>query len=308
MPAQPDPIPFDRAHDIIHGAVDELTPLVRRVTANNPSPLTFKGTGTYIVGRGSVAVIDPGPDDDAHLNALLSALDGEEVSHILITHGHHDHRALAPALKQATGAATYAMVPDGARPQAIEGAPDGSVIDDDFAADHILRDGDVIEGSGWVFDAIATPGHTSDHLSFALREERALFCGDHVMSWSTSVVIPPDGSMKDYMASLEKLRGGEHDIYWPTHGGPVRDPQPFLDAYIAHRHAREAEIIRRLEAGDRTIAAMVPEIYPDIDKALYPAASMSVLAHLIYLAEKGEVGAEPAPTVNARYMPTGSPS
>ena len=202
--------------------VTQVSPLVRRIVCDNPGPFTFTGTCTYIVGRGAVAIIDPGPENDAHLAALLDAVKGERVRHIVLTHTHRDHSPAARALAERTGADIVGCAPYVAKP----GAPSGldSAHDTDYAPARILGDGDLLEGDGFTLEAIATPGHASNHLAFALREENALFSGDHVMAWSTSIVAPPDGSMTDYMASLDKLRARSEAIYWPGHGGPVTDP------------------------------------------------------------------------------------
>lgn len=297
-------IPFDRAHDVEYGACEQLTPLIRRVTANNPSPFTFKGTGTFIIGRGEVAVIDPGPDDEAHLQALLQALDGERVSHILVTHTHHDHSELVPKFKAATGAKVYAF---GVEDMASGNIESGNVeldasADRSFRPDVEIMHGDMIEGLDWRFEAVFTPGHTSNHMSFALPQEKALFAGDHVMAWSTSVVAPPDGRMSDYMASLDLLLTRDDEIYWPTHGGPVRDPKPFVEAFIEHRRAREQAILQRLAAGDNMIGDMVPKIYEGLDPKLFPAAAMSLLAHMEHLVEQGKVLSATGSNIEASFQ------
>lgn len=298
-------IPFVRDHPVRYGETEPVSPLIRRVTARNPGPFTFTGTGTYIVGHhrpgATVAVIDPGPADDAHLAALLAALDGQSVSHILVTHTHRDHAPLAHPLSQATGAPVLAAAP-------IPRPHDTAVAieeddDDDFRPDRILADGEVVSGDGWTLETLATPGHASNHLAFVLREENALFSGDHVMGWSTTVVAPPDGNMVAYLASLDAVIARDFTTLWPTHGAPVIDPGPFLRAYRDHRLAREAQILERLHAGDRTIAAMVPVLYASVDERLWPAASLSVLAHLIKLVAEGRVLAEPEAALSATYRP-----
>ena len=269
-----------------YGVLEPVTPLVRRLVARNPGPFTFRGTGTYVVGRGTVAVIDPGPDLADHVDALLRALRGETVSHILVTHTHLDHSPAAAALKAATGAPTYGFGPHGGE-RAAGGSEAGA--DFDFAPDATLRDGDAVEGPGWRLAAVHTPGHTSNHVCFALAEERALFSGDHVMGWSTSVISPPDGDMAAYRRSLERLLERDDALYIPTHGAPIADPKPHVRTFLAHRAEREAEILRRIAAGDETIPAMVAAIYADIDPRLHPAAGRSVLAHLVELVENGRV-------------------
>ena len=284
-------IPFDRKFDVPAGDDVALTPLLHRVLAPNPGPFTFKGTGVYIVGKKDVAVIDPGPDIPAHIEALKHALAGRHLRHILVTHTHSDHSPAARALKEWSGAKTYAFGPHGSG-KAEEGVKVEEGGDMDFVPDVFVRDGESIAGDGYTFECVFTPGHTSNHMCFALREEKALFTGDHVMGWSTTVVTPPDGDMAAYMASLRKLRARDDAILWPTHGGPVREPGPFLDAYIAHRLEREMQIVTSLADGVDTIPEIVARLYADVDKRLHPAAARSVLAHLIQLTQEGRVGRE----------------
>ena len=284
-------IPFDRKFDVPAGDDIALTPLLHRVLAPNPGPFTFKGTGVYIVGKKDVAVIDPGPDIPTHIEALKRALAGKRLSHILVTHTHSDHSPAAKALKEWSGAKTYAFGPHGSG-KAEEGVKVEEGGDMDFAPDVLVRDGETIAGDGYTFECVFTPGHTSNHMCFALREEKALFTGDHVMGWSTTVVTPPDGDMAAYMASLRKLRARDDAILWPTHGGPVREPGPFLDAYIAHRLEREMQILTSLADGVDTIPEIVARLYADVDRRLHPAAARSVLAHLVQLTQEGRVGRE----------------
>jgi glyoxylase-like metal-dependent hydrolase (beta-lactamase superfamily II) len=297
-------IPFRRELAVEYGAVARLTPLIRRIVARNPSPFTFKGTGTYIVGQGKVAIIDPGPDLAQHVEALLGALAGETVTHILVTHTHLDHSPAAAAVKQATGAKTYGVGPHGSG-RAEDRTGVGGVTEEGgdhaFRPDIAVRDGDVVEGPGWRLSAIHTPGHTSNHICFALAEERALFSGDHVMGWSTSVIAPPDGDMAAYMRSLDKLLARDDSVYWPTHGPAIPDPKPFVEAFIAHRHERADAILQRLAEGDDTIPAIVERVYVGLDPRLKGAAGRSVLAHLVELVELGKVAADGAPTLGARY-------
>jgi glyoxylase-like metal-dependent hydrolase (beta-lactamase superfamily II) len=297
-------IPFRRELAVEYGAVARLTPLIRRVVARNPSPFTFKGTGTYIVGQGKVAIIDPGPDLAQHVDALLGALAGETVTHILVTHTHLDHSPAAAAVKQATGAKTYGFGPHGSG-RAEDRTGVGGVTEEGgdhaFRPDIELRDGDVVEGPGWRLAAVHTPGHTSNHVCFALAEERVLFSGDHVMGWSTSVIAPPDGDMAAYMRSLDKLLARDDSVYWPTHGPAIPDPKPFVEAFIAHRHERADAILQRLAEGDDTIPAIVERVYVGLDPRLKGAAGRSVLAHLVELVERGKVAADGAPTLGARY-------
>ena len=286
------PIPFVRDLDFAYGRADQITPLIRRVIARNPSAFTFKGTGTYIVGRGSVAVIDPGPDLDEHMSALEAALTGETVSHILVTHSHSDHCEAVPRFKQLSGAKSYAFLPPRETSPDVETPEDAQVeegVDKSFAPDVILKDGDVIEGKGWTIECLHTPGHMSNHLCFSLYQENALFTGDHVMGWSTTVINPPDGNMRDYMASLARLKTRDDALYIPTHGAPVHNTQPFLRTYIAHREERETQIIDCLAQNITTIPEIVARLYVAVDKRLHPAAARSVLAHLLKLIEDGRV-------------------
>jgi glyoxylase-like metal-dependent hydrolase (beta-lactamase superfamily II) len=294
-------IPYVRQFDFAYGRPDVVSPLIRRVIADNPGPFTFTGTGTYIVGHGRVAVIDPGPDDDRHLQALLRALRGETVEVILTTHDHADHAPLAARLKAETGAPVVGCRPS---PHLEDGGPKSDEdTDAGYAPDRVVEDGETLSGPGWTLKALATPGHTSNHVCYALEEENALFSGDHVMGWSTTVVAPPDGDMTAYMTSLDKVIGRRFGRLFPAHGGQIDDPAPFLAAYRDHRLARDAQILARLDAGDRTIAEMVPVLYADVDRRLWPAASLSVWAHLIALERAGRVTARPAPSPDALYAP-----
>lgn len=294
-------IPFNRTPDFPPGEARPVSPLIRRIVAPNPGAFTFQGTGTYIVGRGTVAVIDPGPMIESHLQAILDALRGECVSHILVTHTHIDHSPLARPLQRATGAPVWGCGPHG-RGRHEQGAKVEEGGDMEFAPDRQLAHGDAVDGAGWTLEAVHTPGHTSNHLCFALREENALFTGDHVMGWSTSIISPPDGDMRAYMASLDLLQRRGDAVYWPTHGGPVRDPQPFVAAFVAHRKEREAAILACLGGGIARIREMVPRIYGStIPPGLYPAAARSVFAHVIDLAERGAVAADGPIAIDTAY-------
>jgi glyoxylase-like metal-dependent hydrolase (beta-lactamase superfamily II) len=291
-------IPFVRAFDFAYGRVDQVSPLIRRVVAENPGPFTFTGTGTYIVGRGEVAVIDPGPDLPAHLDALLAAVKGERVSHVLVTHTHADHSPLARPFASAVGARIFAARPPGASGHE---APVEEAHDQDFRPDVVLEGGEPLEGPGWTLEALATPGHASNHMAFVFKEENALFSGDHVMGWSTTVVAPPDGDMGAYYRSLDAVAARGFSTLWPTHGPPVREPAPFLAAYKAHRLARERQILDRLTTGEASIAEIVPDLYAEVDRRLWPAAGRSVLAHLLYLRAQGLIEASPGPGALARF-------
>jgi glyoxylase-like metal-dependent hydrolase (beta-lactamase superfamily II) len=296
-------IPFDKSFDLPPGRVEEVMPGVRRLLVNNPGPFTFKGTLTYIVGRGRVAIIDPGPIDEAHIAALLDAVRGETVTHILVTHTHRDHSPAAARIKAATGAKTYGEGPHrAARPLHVgEAPPLEASADRDFRPDIALSDGEIVSGPGWVIEAVTTPGHTANHMAFALEGTQVLFSGDHVMAWSTPVVAPPDGAMSDYMASLEKLKRRAETLYFPGHGGAVRDAPRFVQQYIAHRRAREASILERLAAGEADIPTLVQSIYIGLDPRLTKAAGLSVLAHLEDLTARSLVVTQGAPSIEGRY-------
>ena len=278
---------FDREFDVTPGEAVAISPLVRRVLVNNPGPYTFKGTSTYIIGRGKVAVIDPGPEDEAHLKALLDAVRGETVTHIFVTHSHADHSPLTRRLKEATRATTFAQ-------GAVEAPTSAGLrldasIDHGFVPDVSLADGDVVAGAGWQLEALFTPGHMSNHMCFALREEASLFSGDHVMAWATSVIAPPDGDMAQYFASLRKLLDREDRIYHPGHGPSKRDPLPLVRGYLAHRRMREEAIRQRVAQGARTLGEIVASIYADVDPRLHGAAALSTQAHLDHLVTQGKL-------------------
>ena len=294
-------IPYIREIEFEYGVVEQVSPLIRRVIANNPGPFTYVGTGVYIIGHGEVAVIDPGPENADHFEALKKALEGETVTHVLVTHGHSDHSPLATPLAEWAGCKTYAKncgVPT------AKGEL-GSADDLGFMPDVKVGDGDVISGPGWTLDVIETPGHTCNHLCFGLREENACLSGDHIMGWSTTVVAPPDGDMGDYMRSLDKIQAMEFDTLWPTHGSPVRGKEfvdRFITEYANHRRAREAAILDQMRSGQTSIHEMVKVMYADVDKRLHPAAAMSVLGHMIELIKTGvAVSPDDKPTVRSHF-------
>ena len=296
---------FDTNFEANHGRAVRMSPLVQRIICNNPSAFTFHGTASYIVGAETVAIVDPGPVDDAHLNALLDAVKGKTVSHIVVTHTHRDHSPLAERLKVITGAKTYGYGPHGAgaRSRAIASGDvqlDASG-DMEFVPDVAIANGDVIDGRGWDLEAVFTPGHCSNHMAFALKQENALFSGDHVMAWSTSVIAPPDGNMADYFASLEVLKGRSEEVYWPGHGPEKRDPLPFVRAFATHRRMREQAIFKRIEQGDTSIMEVVRSVYATIDPRLHPAAAMSTLAHVEHLMEQGRIVSDTGPSLAAAY-------
>jgi glyoxylase-like metal-dependent hydrolase (beta-lactamase superfamily II) len=290
-------IPYVRDIAFDYGVVQDVSPLIRRVVANNPGPFTFKGTGTYIVGHGEVAVIDPGPDDPAHLAAILAAVAGDRVTHIAITHHHSDHSPLAGPLKAATGAAIYGCAVTHPEDDDTGEVKMEAGHDHDFRPDVSLCGGGEVSGPGWTLEAIPTPGHTSNHLCYALRQENACFTGDHIMGWSTTVITPPDGDMSDYLASLETIRARNFTTLWPTHGPPIREVAPFIDAYLAHRQERMDQILLALADGPARIKDLVPKLYRDVDERLWPAAARSMLAAIIHLERGGDVeaGGPPGP-------------
>ena len=296
-------VPFNRNFPLKPGMAEEVMPGVRRVLCNNPSPFTFTGTVSYIVGRGKVAIIDPGPDDEAHAQALLDAVRGETVTHILVTHTHRDHSPNTPRIKAATGAPVYAEgVHRASRPYYdSEKMSTESGADRDFKPDIEVRDGDIIAGDGWTLEAVATPGHTANHMAFAWPERKILFVGDHVMGWSTSIVAPPDGSMIDYMASLHRLAARNEQLYFSGHGPEIPDAQKFVRFLIRHRQAREASILHRLAKGEADIPTIVRASYIGIDPRLTGAAGYSVLAHLEDLVARGVVATEGDPVIGGSY-------
>lgn len=292
---------FDREFDPPPGVPERISPLVRRVLCDNPGPFTFRGTASFIVGQGEVAILDPGPDSDAHLSALLEAVKGEKVSHIFVTHTHLDHSPLARRLKAATGAPILAYGPPDRPADAGQGIRLDASIDPDFSTDITLRHGDVVAGRNWTLESVFTPGHMSNHMSYALKEERALFCGDHVMAWATSVIAPPDGNMGNYFNSLRLLLERDDAIYYPAHGPARPDPLPLVRAYLVHRRQREESIVTRLRRGDRTIAEIVRANYADTDPRLHPAAALSTLAHIQHLIEQGRVATAGEASLEAQY-------
>ena len=271
---------------IEYGVCDQLTPLVRRVIANNPGGFTFTGTGTYIIGNKNIAVIDPGPIDNDHYNAIMKATSEQKITHILLTHNHNDHSPLAKKLKSETGAKIYYK-----NLSNVELAQDDfeEGYDRNIEGDIELKDGDKIETDEWSIEAIHTPGHTSNHICYALLDENILFSGDHVMGWSTTVIVPPDGNMDDYIISLEKLLSRREEKFFPTHGPVIDEPKKLVSYYISHRLNREKQIIDAIKKGNNKISEIVKMIYKDVDKSLHPAAAMSTLAHLKRMENNQEV-------------------
>lgn len=293
-------IAFLHEPKVEYGVAQTVSPLIRRVVARNPSPFSYHGTGTYVIGHGDVMIVDPGPELVEHVEALIAALPGERITHQLVTHTHSDHSPAARLVRERTGARTYGFGPHGEgrfeRGHAVEAGGDMA-----FVPDVTLAHGELLEGDGFSIEAVHTPGHCSNHLCFAVREEHALFTGDHVMSWSTSVISPPDGDMGEYLESLARVLERDERVLLPAHGPPIRDPKPFVSALVAHRHDRERQILDCLGAGLTRIADMVPRMYQGLDPRLYGAAARSVLAHLLHLHERQHVTTDGEPSVRAEF-------
>jgi len=296
---------FDLEFQPAYGTAVKVAENVQRLTVNNPSAFTFHGTNSYIVGGHSVAVIDPGPEDEAHFQALMRALEGREVTHIFVSHTHRDHSPLAKRLKAATGAITVAEGPHRAARPLHEGErnPFAESADSDFMPDLALGDNETVTGDGWALTALHTPGHTANHAAFALDRDGIVFSADHVMAWATTIVAPPDGAMSDYMASLDRLLERDDRLFLPGHGGPVNDPAAFMRGLRTHRRMREKAVLTRIKAGDRTIAEMVKVIYRSTDPRLHGAAALSVLAHIEDLIETGLVETDGPPSLTGIYLP-----
>ena len=282
---------FRTTMNFAYGEPRELAPGVVRLVANNPGPFTFKGTNTYLVGRGEeLVLIDPGPEDAAHRDAILATAGRRRVSHILITHTHRDHVDGLPALVAATGARTAGFGRHAAQPGARRtSASGGEYVDQDFRPDVRLEHGSRLAGDGWALTALFTPGHAPDHLCFELEGTGLLFSGDHVMGWNTSVIAPPEGSMADYLRSLELLGERTDRVYFPGHGGRIDEPQRLVKAFLLHRRMREQAILDCIRSGTNTVRTIVPEIYRGLDPKLTNAASLSVLAHVEHLVSRGLV-------------------
>lgn len=294
-------IPYRRELTFEYGRSETIAPGIRRVIARNPSPFTFHGTGTYILGTGNVAIIDPGPADAEHIRNVLAAVKGERISHILITHTHMDHSPGAALIKAEMDVKTWGFGPHGAGKVAA-----GVVVEEggdmDFVPDVRVGHGDVIQGDNWSVECVYTPGHTSNHLCFQLREQKALFTGDHVMGWSTSIISPPDGDMAAYMKSLDLLLERDDAVYWPTHGPCIDDPKTHVRAFIAHRQERQQQIVECMRQGVSRIVDMVPRMYTDTPEFMYPAAGRSVFAALEYMVANGIARTEGAASLEGEYF------
>jgi len=298
-------IPFIKDVAFDYGKPDAISPLITRVIANNPGPYTYTGSGTYIVGTNDqLAIIDPGPDLDAHIDALINTIGARQVSHIFVTHTHKDHCGAAMKLSDRVNAPNYAAgghpvaTPSDDAPPLEEGADYG------FEPDHLITHGEIFSGPNWTIEAVATPGHLSNHFCFALKEEKTLFTGDHIMGWATTVIAPPDGDMGDYFDSLQLLLDRDDKIYFPTHGAPIKEPHRFVRAVKTHRHIRDGQIMEQLRKGRTKITDIVAVLYADIDKRLHIAAALNVFAHLQRLVKIGEVICDEDITMNGTYRLT----
>lgn len=297
-------IPFVKDIDFTYGVPDEVLPDVRRVIANNPGPFTYTGSGTYIIGEGGVALIDPGPNQSEHIDALIEATAGERITHILITHTHSDHCGGARDLANRTGATIYGFGAHPIRKKEDDAPALEEGADYAFAPDEIIGHGAILEGPSWRLEALHTPGHLSNHLCFAMPSQKALFTGDHMMGWATTVIIPPDGDMGDYFDSLDALLARDDEVYLPTHGAPIKNPRAFVRAVKTHRLMRDAQILEYLKSGKSSIKELVAAMYADIDKRLHGAAALNVFAHLIRLVRIGTVRCDGEPELKSAYRLT----
>jgi glyoxylase-like metal-dependent hydrolase (beta-lactamase superfamily II) len=295
-------LPFRKEIHFDYGVPSELAPGVRRIVANNPGPFTYKGTNTYLVGSGhELALIDPGPEDDAHLEAIMQAAGDARITHVLITHTHRDHTDGLARVLAATGAKTCGFGRTARERGTKRTSPSGGeFVDQDFVPDITMRDNDRLDVAGVALTALHTPGHAPDHLCFALEDTGILFSGDHVMAWNTSVVAPPEGKMGDYIRALERLLDRTDEVYFPGHGGRLPQPQRVVKAYVLHRRMREQAILECIRQGHATIAEIVPIVYRGLDPRLLNAASLSIAAHVEHLAERGLVISEGPTTAPVR--------
>lgn len=278
-------IEFNHDFNFDYGAVVQVAPGIRRVVARNPGPFTGPGTSTYIIGCGEVCVLDPGPMLPAHVDAILEGLKNEQVSHIVVTHTHVDHSPASRLLRQRTGAPVFAFAPHSKH---SAGALEGGV-DRDFEPDFNLEDGELITGADWQLETIHTPGHCANHLCFGMAESDVLFCGDHLMAWATTVIVPPDGSVKDYLVSLDRLEKRPERVFYPTHGASITDPLSYIAQIRNHRLARVAQVEAALDSGLQSLAQLRESIYPDLPSALFGGAELSILGSINYLAELGKL-------------------
>lgn len=287
---QPPEIPLRREMSFNYGVASGIKPGLVRIVAENPGPFTFKGTNTYLIGSKSLAVIDPGPMDQAHCTAILEAAQGRPITHILITHAHRDHVDGLEALKAETGAQSVGFGrAQLAIPEALKSPSGKDFVDLDFAPDVAVTDGQIIEGEDWELEALHTPGHAPDHVCFHLMGRGVVFSGDHVMSWNTTVIAPPEGRMADYLQSLQRLLEMDSDLYLPGHGGRLDDARRTVKAFLLHRQWREQAVLGAIRRKGATVREMVAMIYRDIDEKLLAAAGLSVMAHVEHLREQGSI-------------------
>jgi glyoxylase-like metal-dependent hydrolase (beta-lactamase superfamily II) len=294
-------IPYVKELSFEYDKLQPAAPNVRRLVAKNPSPFTYVGSGTFVVGSGRVAIIDPGPDLPEHVDALLAELGSEEIAHILVTHTHLDHSGAAPLLAAKTGAPTFGFGPHAAGKHQAEDKVEAGA-DWRFQPDHLLAEGNSLEGGNYVLTALHTPGHCSNHLCFELADGKTLFTGDHVMGWATSVIVPPDGDMEAYMKNLRRLLARDDARYLPTHGPAIEDPKPLVAAYVEHREQRERQIAACLAQGVRTIPEMVKSMYKDVPEYLHSAAARSVFAHLLHMLGSGRARSVGEPSLTGEFI------
>lgn len=296
---------FDTQFDPAYGEAVQVAPDILRVTVNNASAFTGYGTNSYIIGKTQLGIIDPGPEDEAHFATLMRIIADRPVSHIFVSHTHRDHSPLTARLKSETGAIVVAQGPNQSARPLFDGesnALDASV-DTDFSPDICAKDGEIFTNPDWALEVIHTPGHMANHACFALNNRGILFSADHVMAWATTIVAPPDGSMRAYMQSLEKLLKRKDSLYLPGHGAPIAQPHRFLRGLRTHRKMRERAVLERVMQGDETIAQMVAAIYRDTDPRLHGAAGLSVFAHLEDLVSRGLVRTDGDPMPDSLYRP-----
>ncbi len=300
-------IPFKHEFEFKYGKVERLSPMIRRIVANNPNFFTFYGTNTYILGHGEVALVDPGPDLSEHIDAIRTALKDEVITHILITHSHFDHWPAYESLQMIYDAKTYGYNPRERNPDQTK-AGNRSISNQEryeitgFTPDVGILHGDIIKGNGWSIECVFTPGHASNHMCFQLREEKTLLSGDHIMGWSTSVISPPSGNMEAYMNSLTLLLQRDDKYYWPAHGPGIGDPKNFVKSFVAHRNEREQQILDQLKNGANTIREMVPDMYKNVPELLHPAAERSVFAAIIYMAKRGMITCKGEPSAHSEFF------
>lgn len=302
-------IPFVREFEFGYSKIEQLSPMIRRVVADNPNYFTFYGTNTYILGSGEVALIDPGPDMPEHIHAIMDGLGNEVITHIFVTHTHFDHWPACRSIQEICEAKTYGFTPTDDQRNREQGSAEARILSNQerfeitgFMPDIRIVHGDVIQGSNWSVECVFTPGHASNHMCYQLREEKALFSGDHVMGWSTSVISPPSGNMEDYMNSLDLLLQRDDKFYWPAHGPGIQDTKNHVKSFIAHRQEREQQILDELAKGPNAISGMVSDLYSDVPEHLHPAAQRSMLACVVYLIKRGLIACDEEASVDSELV------